>query len=80
MVDLRTLRPDDLRALSPEAMAEVATRMLAQLAAQDRQIGEQQALVQRRDAEIKFKDAKLERLTFELARHKAWKFGARTSA
>jgi transposase len=78
MVDLRTLRPDALRALSPEAMAEVATRMLAQLAAQDRQIGEQQALAQRRDAEIRFKDAKLERLTFELARFKAWKFGART--
>ena len=78
MVDLRALRPDDLRALSPEAMAELATRMLAQLAAQDRQIGEQQALAQRRDAEIKFKDAKLERLTFELARFKAWKFGART--
>ena len=78
MMDLRTLRPEDLRALGPEAMAEVASRMLAQLAAQDRQIGEQQALMQRRDQEIKFKDAKLERLTFELARFKAWKFAART--
>lgn len=78
MVDLRSLRPDDLKALSPEAMAEVAARMLAQLAAQERQIGEQHALVQRRDQEIKFKDAKIERITFELARLKAWKFGART--
>ena len=27
---------------------------------------------------IKFKDAKIERITFELASHKAWKFGPRT--
>ena len=78
MVDLNSLRPEDLKALGPDAITEVATRMLAQLAAQARQIEQQQALVERRDAEIKFKDAKIERITFELARHKAWKFGART--
>lgn len=49
--------------------------MLAQLAAQTKQ---QQALPQRRDAEIKFRDVKIERITFELARYKAWKFAART--
>lgn len=59
-------------------MADVATRMLAQLNAQARQIEQHETLAQRRDTEIKFKDAKLERLTFELARFKAWKLGART--
>lgn len=77
-MDLNALRPEDLKALSPDAMTEVATRMLAQLAAQARQIEQQQALVQRRDQDIKFKDAKIERITFELARLKAWKFGAKT--
>lgn len=78
MVDLSTLRAEDLKALPPEAMAELAARMLAELGAKNRQLEQQQALVQRRDAEIKFKDAKLEKVTFELARYKAWKFGART--
>lgn len=78
MVDLSTLRAEDLKALGPQAMAEAASRMLAQLITQTRQIEQQQALLERRDAEIKFKDAKLEKVTFELARLKAWKFGART--
>ena len=30
--------------------------------------------------DIKFKDAKIERITFELARLKAWRFGAKTEA
>ena len=78
MLDLSSIKPEDLRTLSPDAVAGVAARMLAQLAAQARQISEQQALAQRCDAEIKFKDAKIERITFELARLKAWKFGAKT--
>jgi transposase len=78
MLALRTLRPEDLRTLAPDAMAEVAARMLTQLSAQARQIEQNEAAAQRRDAEIKFKDAKLERITFELARYKAWRFAART--
>ena len=54
--------------------------MLAQLAAQARQIAQHETLAQRRDAEIKFKEAKIERITFELARLKAWKFGAKTES
>ena len=59
-------------------MAELATRMLAELSAQSRQIQQHQEAAQRYEREIKFKDAKLEKITFELARLKAWKFGART--
>lgn len=78
MVDLKTLNPKTLQALEPAAMAELATRMLAQLNAQSRQIQQHQEAAQRYEREIKFKDAKLEKITFELARLKAWKFGART--
>ncbi len=78
MVDLSTLGPEDLKTMGPQAIAEAAARMLAQLTHQAQQIEQQQALLARRDAELKFKEAKLERVTFELARLKAWKFGART--
>jgi transposase len=78
MVDLKTLDPKTLQAMDPAAMAEVATRMLAELAAQARQLQQHEELAQRHEREIKFKDAKLEKVTFELARLKAWKFGART--
>jgi len=71
MVDLATLEAKDLRDLSPSAMTELATRMLAELKVRDEQA--------QRDAKaIRFKDAKIEKITFELARLKAWKFGAHT--
>ena len=71
MVDLSTLMAEDLQGLSPGAVAELASRMLAEI----KQLGEQAD----RDARtIRFKDAKLEKITFELARLKAWKFGAHT--
>jgi len=78
MVDLQALDPRTLRATDPAAMTEIAARMLDQLSAQSRQIQQHQDAVQRCEREIKFNDAKLEKVTFELARLKAWKFDART--
>ena len=78
MLDLKALDPKTLQAMEPATMVEIATRMLAQLSVQGRQIEQQQQAAQRLEREIKFKDAKLEKVTFELARLKAWKFGART--
>lgn len=71
MVDLTTLKAEDLQGLSPGAVAELAARMLAEI----KQLGEQ---AQRDARTIRYKDAKLEKITFELARLKAWKFGAHT--
>lgn len=34
--------------------------------------------IERKDAELQFKTVKLEKVTFELARLKAWKFGAKS--
>ena len=70
----------DLHGLSPAALAEVAAQMLVQINAQSQQIAAQSQQIAERDRAIKFKDAKLERITFELARLKAWKFAARTEA
>jgi len=43
-------------------------------------IEQQASELERKDAELRLKTAKLEKVTFELARLKAWKFGARTEA
>jgi len=80
MLDMQALRTQDFKALSASAMAELAAAMRRQLIAQDAQIHTACGQLAERDRAIKFKDAKIERITFELARLKAWKFGARTEA
>ena len=78
MLDVNTLKAQDLQGLSPSAMAALATQMLAQMATLNAQLQTRDQQAAAHLQEMKFKDAKLERITFELARLKAWKFGART--
>ena len=66
MQALHDLKDEDLQGLAPEAIAALAQQMLQRLRQQDN--------------EIRFKDAKIEKITFQLARLKAWKFGAKTEA
>jgi transposase len=66
-------KAQELRGLSADELTQIAQRMLVRIA-------EQAQTIAARDQEIKFKTAKLERLTFELARLKALKFGAKTEA
>lgn len=66
MQELHDLKDDDLQGLSPEAIVALAQQMLGRLRQQD--------------SEIRFKDAKIEKITFQLARLKAWKFGAKAEA
>ncbi len=84
MLDVHTLkseiRTEDLKGLSKVAVTELAAALLAQLSAQQAALKAKDEHIARRDREIKFKDAKIERITFELARLKAWKFGAKTEA
>lgn len=87
MLDVTALKAADLQGLSQSAMRDLASALLAKLAeqgeqltARDAEIAAKDEHIARRDREIKFKDAKLERITFELARLKAWKFGARSEA
>jgi transposase len=87
MLDVNALKATDLQGLSQGAVTELAATLLAQLAVQNERLCIQQVAIMakdehiaRRDREIKFKDAKIERITFELARLKAWKFGAKTEA
>ena len=66
MLDLRTLQAQDLQELTPEALAAVAAQMLQHINTQA------QAIV--------WRDAKIESLTLQLARFKAWKFAAKSEA
>ena len=73
MLDMAQLQTQDLRGLSPDALATAAEHMLRHIAQMSQQIASQAQA-------IKWRDVKLERVMFELARLKAWKFGARTEA
>ena len=80
MLDVHALKAEDLKGLSKGAVTEIAAALLAQLATQQAAITAKDEHIARRDREIKFKDAKIERITFELARLRSWKFGAKTEA
>ncbi|MBA3599101.1 MAG: hypothetical protein H0W40_17260 [Methylibium sp.] len=80
MLDVRALNAQDLRGLSSEALVTAAEQMLQRIGAQSKQLDERDQHIAAQDRAIKFKDAKLEKITFELARLKAWRFGAKTEA
>jgi transposase len=80
MIDTQALNADALKGLSQDGAVELAAALLAQLSAKDAQLAAKDEEIARRDREIQFKQAKLERLTLQLAQFKAWKFGARTEA
>src|SRR6476469_361005 len=73
MPALHDLKDDDLQGLTPEAVTLLAQQMLQRIRQQDRELA-------RRASEIHFKDDKIEKITFQLAQLKAWKFGAKTEA
>jgi transposase len=80
MLDVRNFKAQDLRGLSPEDLVAVAEKMLAHIGEQSRHIGEQSKRIDSQAQAIKWRDAKIESITFQLARFKAWKFGAKTEA
>ena len=71
MLNVHELKAQDLHGLSFGALAQMATEMLAHIAQQSQQIDFQAHT-------IRLRDIKIERITHELARLKAWRFGART--
>ena len=73
MLDLHAVKSQDLNALSPTALAELASQLLAHIGTLDLQIDSQAQ-------GIKWRDAKIESITFQLAKLKAWRFGAKTEA
>jgi transposase len=87
MLSMRELEPQDLQGLSQESVTALAAQMLEHIRHQDSELHSkgqalelQQKLLQRKDRDIAFRDAKIEKITFELARLKRWKYGAKSEA
>ena len=87
MLSMRDLKPQDLQGLSPDAVAALAAQMLehiqqqaSELQSKAHELELQQKLLQRKDRDIAWRDAKIEKITFELARLNRWKFGAKSEA
>jgi transposase len=78
MLDVHAIKAQDLKALSAAELAVVATQMLDHISEQSKHIGEQDKRIDSQLQAIKWRDAKIESITFQLARLKAWKFGAKT--
>lgn len=89
MLGTHDLPPLNLQALPPEAAAWIARwqhveRQLAlrdqALVPRDSELSQARDLLQRKVRDIAWRDAKIEKITFELARLKRWKFGASSEA
>ena len=80
MLSMRDLKPQDLQGLSPEAITALAAQMLKHIELQTRDLEVKQKLLERKDRDIAYRDAKIEKITFELTRLKRWKFGAKSEA
>jgi transposase len=78
MLDVHAVKNKDLQAFNRAELAEVAAQMLAHIGEQSKHIGEQRLRIDSQAQAIKWRDAKIESITFQLARLKAWKFGAKT--
>ena len=87
MPGMRDVTAKDLQGLTPEALGQLAQQMLQhieqqarELALKDEQIELKEQQIQRQARDIVWRDAKLEKVNFELARLKRWRFGAKTEA
>ena len=80
MFDLHAIKVQEISALNPSEWAAVSAQLLAQINEQSKHIGEQTKRINADAQAIKWRDAKIESITFQLARLKAWKFGAKTEA
>ena len=78
MVNVHAINAQDIAGLNPSEWAQAAAQLLAHIGEQSKHIAEQARRIDSDAQAIKWRDAKIESITFQLARLKAWKFGART--
>lgn len=78
MLDVHALQPSDLSRLAPGEKDALLLQMLSHIEQQSKALQAGHAQIAQREQTIKFKDAKIEKITFELQRLKHWQFGARS--
>jgi hypothetical protein len=80
MLDIRDLKAQDLQGLAPEAVAALAKQMLRHIEQLAGELQRKDREIERKDREIALRGARLEKVQFELARLKRWKFGVKSEA
>jgi len=86
MLGMRGLLPTDPQGLSPEVAALIAQLQqqvqdqAQQLSERDAALAQRDAQLLRKDREIALREAKIEKIQFELARLKRWTYGAKSEA
>lgn len=80
MLDPHAIKAQDISALNPSEWASLAEQLLAQIDEQSKHIAAQAKRIACDAQAIKWRDAKIQSITFQLMRLKAWKFGAKTEA
>jgi transposase len=80
MLSVRDLKRQDLQGLSHESVTALAAQMIERIESQARDLEVKQKLIERKDRDIAWRDAKIEKITFELTRLKRWKYGAKSEA
>ena len=78
MLDLQSIKAQDLKGLSLTELGVMVPQLLSYIDEQSNHIGEQRKRIDSAQQAIKWRDAKIEKIMFELARLKAWKFGAKS--
>jgi hypothetical protein len=78
MLDLHAVKGRDLKALSPTELTGLASQMLAHIGEQAKHIDALDKRIGSQAQGIKWRDAKIESITFQPAALKAWRFGAKT--
>ncbi|QRF62825.1 hypothetical protein [Variovorax paradoxus] len=76
MLDAQALKPGDLDRLAPEEKDALLLQMLSHIGQQSKALQIHQEQIEQRDQALKFKDARIEKITFELQRLKRWQFSA----
>ena len=78
MLDAHSIKAEDLKGLSMTELGVMIPQLLSYIDEQSNHIGEQRKRLDSAQQAIKWRDAKIEKIMFELARLKAWRFGAKS--
>lgn len=78
MFDTSSFNVRDLEGLSRFELSAMIPQLLSHIDEQSAHIAQQRRQLDSTQQAIKWRDAKIEKITFELARLKSWRFGARS--
>ena len=78
MLDTQSIKDQDLKGLSRVELGAMIPQLLSHIDEQERHIGEQDKRLDSAQQAIKWRDAKIEQITFDLARLRTWKFGVKS--